>query len=195
MHRSTGTVMIGCNKETTMGLHVAALILPDEIAGELNKMRGRYRRQMQYLTTAHISLYPFSVETDPAAVLEALKSTAVGTKPFCLRLTDVRFFGEPGNAAYVAVEDNPALIDLHADVVGCAQKFAAKVGWRTLYEPGIFTPHATIGEGMAADVLKTVRQKLAGVRLDRQVEIRSFRLFTRCEDGVWRVTHTFPFGQ
>ena len=178
-----------------MSLHVAALILPDDIAGELDKMRGRYRRQMQYLTTAHISLYPFSVEIDPAAVLEALKSTAVGTKPFCLRLTDVRFFGEPGNAAYVAVEDNRDLIDLHTGVVGCAERFAAKVSWGALYETGLFTPHATIGEGMAPDILKTVRQKLAGVRLDRQVEIHSFGLFTRCEDGVWRVTHTFHFRQ
>lgn len=80
MRKITATAMIGYNKETAMSLHVAALILPDEIAGELDKMRGRYRRQMQYLTTAHISLYPFSVETDPAAVLEALKSTAARTR-------------------------------------------------------------------------------------------------------------------
>jgi len=131
--------------------------------------------------------------TNLKTVVSGFNAIASHTRSFMLTLNELRFFGEPGNAAYIAVGYSRAFSDLHTAVFRSVQGIMEEATWAKLYEPGIITPHVTIGEGIPPDVLPAVKTELSGRALNLEVRIDSFSMFTKGVDGMWRVSDRFHF--
>jgi 2'-5' RNA ligase len=171
-----------------MTSYAVALTFPADIEKELNLLRDKYNKYVRYSITAHLTLkQPFKLIAGLTVVNERLKAVASRTKPFFLELDGVEYFEETNNVAYVAIKNKSPVIDLHANIVRSLQRLVeGEYEENEEYNLEKFTPHITIAELIPDAVFPVIKQEISNYRLDRNVNIGSFALFSSGEDAVWK---------
>ena len=169
-----------------MTSYAIVLTFPADIEKELNVLRDKYNKYVRYSITAHLTLkQPFKLSTDLAVLKQRLKAVASRTRPFVLELDGVEYFEETNNVVYVAIRNERSVIDLHAAIVRSLAGSVEAI-YKDDYELERFTPHMTIAELIPDEAFPAIKQELSGYRLDRNINIDSFALFSSGEDAVWK---------
>ena len=180
-----------------MTSYAIVLTFPAEIEKELNVLRDKYNKYVRYSITAHLTLkQPFKLSTDLAVLKQRLKAVASRTRPFVLELDGVEYFEETNNVAYVAIKNKSPVIDLHADIVRSLQGLVeGEYEENEEYNLERFTPHMTIAEHIPDEAFPAIKQELSGYRLDRNINIDSFALFSSGDDAVWKPETIFRLSE
>ena len=174
-----------------MTLYAVALVLPDEVERELDRLRGEFSQHMVYISIPHITLaYPFEVKVDISQIAEKLHQVAAGTKSFTLVLDGFDYFERDSNVAYIAVANKQPVIDLHYDINHSIDGLVADEH-RGGFSREEFTPHVTIGAGIPDAVFPDVKRMLAEYEVYYESEITSFYLFSDGGDGKWGAMSEF----
>ena len=97
-----------------MAQYAVALVLPDEVGGELDRLRGEFGQHMVYIPIPHVTLaHPFESEADIDRIAEKLQQVAARTRPFTLVLDGFDYFDRDSNVAYIAIVNKQLVVDLH----------------------------------------------------------------------------------
>ncbi|UCB43721.1 MAG: 2'-5' RNA ligase family protein [Dehalococcoidales bacterium] len=174
-----------------MAQYAVAIVLPDEVERELDRLRGEFARHMANIHIPHITLaYPFESKADSAEIVEKLKQVAVRTKLFTLVLDGFDYFDRDSNVAYIAVVTKQPVIDLHYDINRSIDGLVADE-YQGRFEREEFTPHVTIGARIPDDIFPEVKKRLAEEKVHYESDITSFSLFSIGEDRGWGVVSEF----
>lgn len=168
-----------------MAQYAVALVLPDEVEKELDRLRGEFARHMANIYIPHITLaYPFESEADIDQLTERLQQVAARTKPFTLVLDGFDYFDRDSNVAYIALVNKQPVVELHYDINRSIGGLIADE-YRVRFDREGFTPHVTIGTMIPDNILPQVKKRLAEERVHYESEITSFSLLSGGEDGRW----------
>lgn len=177
-----------------MTSYAVALTFPAGIETELNRLREKYNRYVNYHIPPHVTLmYPFKLSTDLTVTKERLESVASRTRPFVLELDGVEYFEETNNVAYVAIKNKRPVVDLHTDIVRSLQGLVEGEYEEYIFER--FTPHMTIAESIPNEVFPVIKKELSGYTLNRNINIDSFVLFSSGNDAVWKPETIFRLSE
>ena len=168
-------------------MYAIALMLPDEVERELERLRGEFASHVAYVPFAHITvMYPFSTE-DRSLVADRLVSIAAHTKPFPIVLDGIWYFENPERVAYLMVKKADAIRALRKDI-----KVALAGAVKERDEGELeFHPHVTIGASIPEDLFPIVKQRLSNCHPYFEVGIHAFSLFSNETGGVWTVERIF----
>ncbi len=179
-----------------MTFYAVALILPDKIEKELDRLRNGYSKQMVYISIPHLTLaYPFVPTVKVPLLTNKLKQVAERTKPFILILKGIDYFAGRNNVAYIAVGNKRPLVELHRDITFaleglCKDELKDDQGNFNLDR---YVPHVTIGEQIPDDLFPKIKQKLAESIIDYKIKMTSFSLFVKTQDEEWTLGDKFIF--
>jgi len=168
-----------------MIIYLVVLTIPGEVGKELDTLREEYGKYMNYTIEPHVTLkYPFVPKVDLAVVKKKLEVVARKKKPFVLRLSGIKYFEGGNNVAYVAIDNERPVIDLHIDVVKSLRGLVEEES-ELEYDPERFVPHVTLGEHIPDDVFPTVKKQLSNYELRYEVDVVSFDLFATEQNETW----------
>ena len=177
-----------------MTLYAVALILPDEIGKELDRLRNEFSTNMVYIPIPHLTLvYPFTPAIDVSALVDKLKQVAETTVPFTITLNGIGYFEGKNNVAYVAVNSIEPVINLQRKIIF---SLAGLLKDELKDEQGNFNldrfvPHVTIGELIPDEILTEFKRHFSKYITHYETEVTSFSLFVRNEDGRWMTDNRF----
>ena len=177
-----------------MTLYAIAVILPDEIGKELDRLRNEFSKNMVYIPIPHLTLvYPFTPTIDITALIDKLKQVAETAAPFILTLNGIGYFEGKNNVAYVAVANIKPVINLHRKIIF---SLAGLLKDELKDEQGNFNldrfvHHVTIGELIPDEILAELKRHMSKNITHYETEVTSFSLFVRNEDGRWMTDNRF----
>jgi len=171
--------------------YAVAIVLPDEVERELDRLRGDFSQHMAYVSIPHITLaYPFKSEADIDQIAEKLRQVAVRKGPFTLVLDGFDYFDRDSSVAYIAIANKQPVVDLYYDINRSIDGLVADE-YRGRFDREEFTPHVTIGTMIPDDILPQVKKRLGESQVHYESEITSFSLLSGGEDGRWGVLSEF----
>ncbi len=174
-----------------MTQYAVALVLPDEMEIELDRLRGEFNQHMAYISIPHITLtYPFEAKTDIDRIAEKLHEVAARTKSFTLVLEGFDYFDRDSNVAYVVVVNKQPLIDLYSDINHSIDGLVVDK-YHGQFDREDFTPHVTIGAGIPDDIFPMVKKRLSEDEVHYETGITYFSLLSDGGDGDWGVMSEF----
>ena len=98
--------------------YAVALTFPPEVKEVLSKLRKEYTEYVSYRIEPHITLkYPFMTDVKVVVINDRLQKVANAPRPFIVVLNGVKYFEGENNVAYVAIENEDPVIDLHYHIV------------------------------------------------------------------------------
>jgi 2'-5' RNA ligase len=176
-----------------MGFYAVALLLPDKIENELDRLRGEYSKYVRYITYPHVTLeYPFQIEVDQRTIIDRLAVVARNTSPFTLMLRGIEYFEGDNNVAYIGIANKQPVIELRTDIVShLGGMIEVEEQYKEIDLPEKFIPHLTIGEGIPNKIFADFKKRMTDYKIDHEVEVKSFALFFKDEGGIWKPTQVF----
>ena len=176
-----------------MSLYAVALLLPDKIENELDRLRGENNKYMRYITYPHVTLeYPFQIRVDQRTIINRLAEVARNTNPFTLTLWGIEYFEGDNNVAYISIANKQPVIELRTDIVShLVGMIEVEEHYKEIDQPEKFIPHLTIGEDIPNKIFADFKKRMTDYEIDFEVEVKSFALFFKDEGGIWKPAHVF----
>ena len=135
--------------------YAIALTMKGKAKTGLTELRARFGTDMNYSIEPHVTLtYPFKLITDISVIENKLSEVAAQTKPFVLILNGIRYWEGRNNVAYVAVQNQLPVYNLHAAIVTALQRL---ISGNTTFDLQHFTAHSTINEHIPAEALADLK--------------------------------------
>ena len=174
--------------------YAIALTMKGKAKTGLTELRTRFGTDMKYSIEPHVTLtYPFTPKVDISVIENKLSEAAAQTKPFTLELNGIRYWEGRNNVAYVAVQNQLPVYNLHAAIVAALQGL---IEGDTTFDLQHFTAHSTINEDIPGNALSAVKQELSAHQPQYRVRITSFTLFGAESNEkleLWKPVRVFRF--
>lgn len=156
-------------------MYAIALTMKGKAKTGLTELRARFGTSMNYSIEPHVTVkMPFTLKTDISVIERKLREVAAKTMPFTLMLNGIRYWEGRNNVAYVAVQNQLPVYNLHAAIVNALHGL---IEGDTTFNLQNFTAHSTINEGIPAEALAALKQELSAYQPQYRVRITSFTLF------------------
>jgi 2'-5' RNA ligase len=177
-----------------MMMYAIALTMNGKAKSELTELRARFGTNINYSIEPHVTLsYPFTLKTDINVIENKLSEVAGQTKPFALILDGIRYWEGRNNVAYVAVQNQLSVFNLHVAVTRALQGL---ITGDTTYNLQNFTAHLTINEQIPGEALPNLKKELSRHEPTYRVKMTSLTLFEAEPNEkreTWKPTRIFRF--
>ena len=179
-----------------MLIYAIALTMKGKAKKELTELRSRFGTNMNYSIEPHVTItYPFTPKTDISNIQNKLSEIAAQTKPFTLVLNDIRYWERKNNVAYIAVQNQLPVYNLHATIFHALEGL---ISGDTSFSLQNYKAHLTINEHAPGEKLDALKKELLAYRLEYRVNINSFALFaaeTSEKPEKWVPARVFRFSK
>jgi 2'-5' RNA ligase len=138
-----------------MLMYAIALTMKGKAKTGLTELRTRFGTDMNYSIEPHVTLtYPFTTKVDISIIQNKLREVAAHTVPFVLILNGIRYWEGRNNVAYVAVQNQLPVYNLHAAIVTALHGL---ILGDTTFALQHFTAHSTINEHIPEEGLTALK--------------------------------------
>jgi len=166
--------------------YAVALVLPDIVEKELERLRGEFTSRVVFVPVAHITLiYPFE-SSRREELLSTLELTVRRLAPFRIILHGIKYFELPERVAYLAVGNPAPVVNIHNVIT---ESFAGLIPGTP--EPGLtYLPHVTIAANIPPEVFPGMKQSFTREQPHFELTVESLILFVNGERG-WEQERVF----
>jgi 2'-5' RNA ligase len=165
--------------------YAIALLLSNQTAVKLSKLRTDYQQATGYIVNPHITLvYPFSPVFSLFQVNEQLEKVARRHRQFNVILNHIAFFENGNNVVYAALHNNRTVKSLHMDIFRSLEGFIQEWNIEADYNLEKYVPHVTIGAKIPDSIFPDIKKKYAMYRIYCEDVINRFILFSD-DNGNW----------
>jgi 2'-5' RNA ligase len=179
-----------------MLIYAIALTMKGKAKKELTELRARFGTNMNYSIEPHVTItYPFTPKTDVRIIQNKLSEIATQTRPFILLLNGIRYWEGKNNVAYIAVQNQLLVYNLHATIIYALEGL---ISGDTSFNLQNFIAHLTINEHAPGESLAVLKKELIMYRPKYRVNINSFTLFateTNDKPEIWEPVRIFRFSK
>jgi 2'-5' RNA ligase len=165
-----------------MDVYGIALVLPDKIGKELEKLRNGFGKYMYYIPIPHITLiHPFIPKVSLKLISDRLSQIAERTKPFRLSLSGIEYSEHIKNKtqmkAHITIITKQPIIDLYhainSFIIGPLKDSQGNLILDS------YSPELIIGQNIPDDVFPKIKKKLSKETAKFEVEVSTLGLFIR----------------
>jgi 2'-5' RNA ligase len=165
--------------------YAIALLLSNQTADKLSKLRTGYQEATGYIVNPHITLvYPFSPVFSLFQVNEQLDKVARRHKQFNVILNHIAFFEDGKNVVYAALHNNRTVKSLHMDIFRSLEGLIQEWNIEADYNLERYVPHVTIGAKIPDSIFPDIKKKYSSYSIHCEDTITRFILFSDI-DGTW----------
>jgi hypothetical protein len=165
-----------------MDVYGIALILPEKIGKELDRLRNGYKKDMYFIPIPHITLiHPFNPKISMRLMSDRLSQIAERTKPFTLSVSGIEYSQHVKNKtrwkAHITIINKQPIMDLYRaidlSIIGPLKDAQGNLILDT------YSPELIIGQNIPEDILLKMKQKLLIETLKYEIDIDTFGIFVQ----------------